>query len=206
MPNKTKAVLEAQKPRNITELRAFLGLLSYYRKFIPNLLTIVHPLNRLMQKNQAWKWTQQCQKAFDEAKKAMSSAQVLTHYDPSLPLSLAGDASAYGIGAVISHTFPDGTEKPIAFASRSLTSAEQNYAQIEREALPLIFGVNKFHQYLYGRRFRLITDHKPLTVIFGSKKGISSLAAARLQRWAVLLSAYQYDIEFKPTEAHAYAD
>ena len=83
------------------------------------------------------------------------------HYVSQLPLSLATDASACGVGAVISHSFPDGTEKPIAFASRTLTSAEKNYPQTEKEALSLVFGVQKFHQYLYGRKFSLITDLKP---------------------------------------------
>ena len=131
---------------------------------------------------------------------------MLAHYNPALPISLAGDASAYGIGAVISHILPNGTEQPIAFASRTLSTSERNYAQIEKEALSLIFGVKKFHQYLYGRKFHLITDHKPLTAILRDKKGIPSLAAARLQRWAVLLSAYQYEITFKPTLQHANAD
>ena len=107
---------------------------------------------------------------------------------------------------MISHVLPDGSEKPITFTSRSLSSSEHNYAQLEKEALSLVYGVKKFHQYLYGRRFELLTDHKPLTAIFGSKKGVPSLAAARLQRWAIILSAYQYDIRFKPTDAHANAD
>ena len=119
---------------------------------------------------------------------------------------MASDASAYGIGAVISHVLPDGSEKPISFASRTLTPSEKNYSQLEKEALSLTFGVKKFHQYLYGRKFTLITDHKPLTTIFGPKKGIPTLAAARLQRWALLLSAYQYDIKHKPTDAHGNAD
>ena len=206
MPGKVEAIVSAPEPRNIQELRSFLGLLNYYGKFVPNLSTIVHPLNSLLQHAKKWKWSPECAQAFTEAKQALSSASVLVHYDPSLPLTLAGDASAYGIGAVISHRLPDGTEKPIAFASRSLSTSERNYAQIEKEALSLIFGVKKFHQYLYGRKFLLITDHKPLLAILGPKKGIPSLAAARLQRWAVLLSAYQYEIQFKPTEAHANAD
>ena len=116
---------------------------------------------------------------------------------------MASDASPYGVGAVISHVFLDGSEQPITFASCTLTSSEQKCAQIEKEVLSLVFGIKKFHQYLYARKFFLITDHKPLTAIFGPKKGIPTLAAARLQRWAILLSAY---IVYRPTKLHANAD
>ena len=206
LPSKVEAIIRAPAPTNVQELRSFLGLLNYYGKFIPNLATLIHPLNSLLQHGKPWAWTKDCSQAFQQAKEALSSSSVLVHYDPSLPITLAGDASAYGIGAVISHILPDGSEKPIAFASRSLSSSERNYAQLEKEALSLIFGVKKFHQYLYGRKFKLITDHKPLTAILGSKKGIPSLAAARLQRWAILLSGYQYEIVFKATHDHANAD
>ena len=126
-------------------------------------------------------------------KDQLSSDQVLAHYDTTLSVSLACDASQYGVGAVISHLIPDGTEHPIAYGSRTLTKAEKNYAQIEREAAAIIFGIKKFHPYIYGRKFTLITDHKPLTTIFSLK---FSLAAARLQGWAIILSAYQYEVEF----------
>lgn len=130
-----------------------------------------------------------CSKAFQKAKDQITSSEVLTHYDPKLPIYLAADASAYRIGAVISHVLPDGNEKPTSFVSRTVSTSEKKYAQLEKEALSLIFWVKKFHQYLYGRKFTLITDHKPLTAILGSKKGIPSLAATRLQRSALLLSA-----------------
>ena len=131
---------------------------------------------------------------------------VLAHYDPDLPMKMAADASANIVGAVISHVYPNGTKRPIAFASRTLTKSEKNYAQLEKEALALIFGVKHFHQYLYARSFTLVTDHRPLTTILSPHKGIPSLAAARLQLRAIILSAYQYDIEFKCTQQHGKAD
>jgi len=128
---------------------------------------------------------------------------VLAHYnyDLQMPLRLAADASM-----VISHAIPDGSEHPTAYASRMLTASEKNYAQLEKEALALLFGVHKFHQYLYGRRFTLIIDHKPLLSILGPKKGVPSLTAAYLQHLALILTAYNYQIEFKTTSAQANAD
>ena len=141
--------------------------------------------------------------AMTKAKQLVGSAPVLAHYDLKLPIKMAGDAFAYVIGAVLSHVFPDG-ERPVAFASRTLSSSERNYSQIE-ETLSLIFGITKFHQYLYGRHFTLVTDHKPLTTLL-SPRGIVPLVAARLQRWSWLLSAYSYGIEFRRTNEHSNAD
>ena len=98
------------------------------------------------------------------------------------------------IGAVISYVTPDGTERPIAYGSRTLNKAERNYVQIEREAAAIIFRVKKFHSYIFGRKFTLLTDHKSLTTIFSPKSSLPALAAARLQRWAIILSAYQYEV------------
>ena len=100
----------------------------------------------------------QCAKVFQEVKEKLSTAEVLAH-DPQVPIQLAGDALSYAIGAVLSHVFADGTERPVAYASRTLLPNEQNYAQVEKEALSLNFGVQKFHQYIYGREFTLVTDH-----------------------------------------------
>ena len=204
--DKTRAILDAPEPKNIQELRSFLGLLNYYAKFIPNLASLLHPLNKLLKKDQKWQWTKECSEVFVKAKQCLTSALVLAHYDPTLPIILAGDASAYGVGAVISHSYPDGSERPIAYASRTLSSAESKYAQVEKEALALIFGLSKYHQYLYGRTFILQTDHKPLTTILGPTQGIPSLAAARLQRWAIQLAGYSYEIRFRPTQQHCNAD
>ena len=204
--SKLKAINEAPSPTNTQELRAFLGLLNYYGRFIPNRATLSQPLNTLLCKDHHWRWTERCERAFQQLKKTLVSSSFLTHYNPNLPLKFAGDASAYGVGAVISHTMDDGTEQPIAFGSRTLSKSEQNYSQIEKEALSLIFGVRKFHSYLLGRKFTLVTDHKPLTYILRPKRGIPPLAAARLQRWALILAAYNYNIEYRPTGAHANAD
>ena len=121
-------------------------------------------------------------------------------------MKLAADASSYGVGAMISHVLADGSERPITFDSRTLTASEKNYSQLEKETLALVFGVKKFHPYLFGRNFTLVTHHKPLLSILGPKKGIPSLAATRLQRWAILLSAYSYEVEFKSTHHYGNAN
>ena len=150
----------------------------------------------MLQAKCKWKWTPECQSAFQEAKDLLTSSAVLAHYDPNLPIRLAADASAYGIrSSVVTHV----THWRSAFVSRTLSSSEKNYAQLENEALALVFGVKRFHQYLYGRKFTLLTDHKPLTTQEGN-------STHYLQRWAVQLAAYNYDIEFKSTHDHGNAD
>ena len=143
---KVKAIVEAPRPQNQHQLRSFLGLVNYYGKFISPLSTITHPLNQLLCHQTKWNWYEE---AFKTLKDQLSSDQVLAHYDTTLPVSLACDASQYGIEAVISHLMPDSTEHPIAYDSRTLTKAEKNYVQIEREAAAIIFGIKKFHPYNY---------------------------------------------------------
>ena len=150
--------------------------MNYYGRFVQNLSTLLQPLNVLLRNDTPWKWSAACAKAFKQAKEKIVSPNVLVHYNPDKPIRLAGDASSYGIGAVISHVMEDGSEHPIAFASRTLNQSERNYSQVEKEALSLIFGLRKFHTYLYGHKFTLVTDHKPLTTILGS---ISSYRGTR---------------------------
>ncbi|KAK9529796.1 hypothetical protein VZT92_013867 [Zoarces viviparus] len=204
--DKVRAIQEAPAPTNVKELQAFLGLFNYYGRFVPQQSTVLAPLYRLLRGQVIWKWTEVEQVAFVKCKELLTSDRVLAHYDPSLPLTLACDASAYGIGAVVQHTMPDGVERPIAFASHTLSPTEKKYSQIEKEALGLIYGVKKFHQYLWGRYFNLITDHKPLLILFGEHKSLPPLAAARIQRWAIILSAYDYHIVYRKSEEHSNAD
>ena len=121
-------------------------------------------------------------------------------------MKLYCDASSTGLGAYLVHILSDKSERPVAYALRTLTAPEQNYAQIEREALAIIFAVRRFHQYLYGRTFTLVTDHRPLCKTFGEKEGIPPLAAARMQHWALLLSAYHYNIEYISGKSNYSAD
>lgn len=194
---KVKAILHAPEPTNVTELRAYLGLLNFYSKFMKNVSSVAEPMYRLLRKGERWLWTKQCSKAFKETKHLLANSRALTYYDAHKPLGLQCDASAYGVGAVIFHVLPEGEERPIAFASRTLTSAEKNYAQCEREALALIFGLKKFHKFLFGRKFILYTDHQPLVSILGQNKATPSQAASKLQRWSLIMSAYQYTLKYR---------
>ena len=139
-------------------------------------------------------------------KKLLQSSRVLVHFDPSLPLIPSCDASPYGLGAVLSHKMPNGEERPVGFASRTLTATELKYSQLDKEALAIVFGVKKYHSYLYGRQFVLKTDHKPLTHIFKETRAIPTLASGRIQRWALILSAYSYTIQYKPGKENSNAD
>ena len=206
LPEKVEAIKEAPTPRNVTELKSYLGLLSYYGKFLPNLSSCLAPLYRLLGKNTPWRWSTSQANAFQESKNLLSSAQLLAHFDPDLPLLLACDASAYGVGAVLAHRLPDGSEKPIGYVSRTLNSAERNYSQLEKEGLSCIFGIKKFYSYLFGHLFTLITDHKPLLGLLNKHKPTSQHASARVRRWALYLSMFEYTLQFRNTTAHANAD
>lgn len=136
----------------------------------------------------------------------MCSDTVLRHYDPAAELVLQCDASSVGLGAALLQLGPDGELQSVAYASRTLNSAEQNYSQIERESLAIVFGITMFRQYLLGRHFKPLTDHKPLITLLGEHKPVPKLASARIKQWALLLAAYDYTIEFIAGKDNVFAD
>ena len=152
-PEKVEAVKNAPRPKNVTELKSYLGLLSYYTKFLPNLSTVLAPLYQLLRAVVSWHWGREQSQAFQKSKDLLLSSQVLVHFHPNLDIVLACDASDYGLGAVLSHSLPDGSEKPVAFVSRTLSDSERKYSQIKKEALACVVGVTRFRSFLYGHRF-----------------------------------------------------
>ena len=205
-PSKIEAICKIPEPTNIKELQSFIGGINYYARFIPNMSSIAKPLYRLIEKDTKWSWNGEEQEAFDTLKSRLCKSPVLCLYQPELPLVLACDASCYGLGAVVSHIFPDGSEKPIAFASRTLNSHEVKYSQVDKEGAAVMFGIKKFNQYVLGRKFTIVTDNKAIQRIFDPYTAVSAIAAARLTRWSLMLSQYDYSIEFKSTKSHGNAD
>lgn len=203
---KIEAITRAKRPTDVTEVKSFLGLVNYYNRFVPNAAHILHPIYELLGKEKKFVWTQDCDNAFQLIKKEIASERVLCHFDPAKPIILATDASAYGLGATLSHRFPDGSERPIAFMSRRLNKTERRYAQIDKEAMGIFWGVKRFFDYLYGRKFILMTDHKPLKSIFAPNASLPVLSATRMLHYAIFLSGFAYEIEYRRTNEHSNAD
>ena len=206
MPENVEAVVKAPAPTNLTELRGFLGMVNYYNNYVDGLATITEPLHKLMRKDVPWRWTGECNEAFKLVKVKLSTAPLLTHFDLSRPIVVHCDASQYGLGVVLSHVMEDGSEKPVSYGSRTLTLAERNYATVEKEGLALVYAVKKFHQYLFGNRFIMYTDHKPLLGLFSESCPLPARAAARVLRWALLLSAYDYVLKYREGAKNGNAD
>jgi len=202
LPDKIQAIQQAPTPTNLTELKLCIELLSYYGKFLPHLSTCLAPLYQLQRKDVTWQWTSEQEAAFRKSKELLISSPLLLHYNPDLPLILACDASAYGLGAVLAHRMPDGSEKPIAYVSRTLNPAERKYSQIEREGLSSVFGVKCFYTYLFGRGFTLATDHKPLLSLLSGQRPTSAQASARIRQKSLYLSMFEYVLKFRNTTGY----
>ena len=181
---KLSAIVDAPVQEDISQLKSFLGLVNNYTKFLPCPDTLA-PLYKLVTKHQPWSWGADQAAAFQKAKFQLTSDVSRIHFDPLKKIALSCDASPYGIRAVLSHLQEDGSYRPIAYASRSLAPAVKNYSRIEKEGLAVVWGIKKFHQYLFGRQFVVYSDHKPLQFLFSETKPVQTMASTRKQRWAV---------------------
>ena len=199
-------VMDAPAPTCVSELKSYLGMLTYYNRFLPNVSTVLEPLHELLRTGVEWEWNTERDRAFKATKEMLEAAPVLTHYDLSKPMVLSCDASPYGVGAVLSHISDSGQEMPVAFASRKLNACERRYSQLDKEGLSVVFGVCKFHKYLEGRKFRIQTDHKPLLGLLGADRPIPVMSSPRVQRWAVTLAGYTYDLVYRRGVGHGNAD
>ena len=201
---KVKAVQKVPAPKNVSDVRRFLGMVNQLGKFSPNLAEKTRPLRELLRKDRAWMWGIMQQRAFEEVKGTLTTAPVLALFDPSRETVVSVDASCYGLGAVLIQRQPEGALKPVAYISRSLTPTEQRYAQIEKEALAFTWACERFSDYLVGLQFHIETDHKPLVPLF-STKNLDELPI-RVQRFRMRMMRFLFTISHVPGKNLTVAD
>lgn len=201
-PAKTEVVVRYPVPTSAKEVKQFMGLCNYYRRFVKDHSKIAAPLFKLLSKENAkfFSWNSASQKAFEELKSRLISPPILAYPDFKQPFLLYTDASDTAIEAVLSQV-QEGTERVIAYWSRKLQKAERNYSTTEREALAVVASLKEFYPYVYGFPCKLITDHNPLT----SLKGIKDVGG-RLTRWLLFLQQFNLDFQYKPGRLHTNAD
>lgn len=198
-PEKITVLKNYPEPKNLDEVKRFVAFANYYRKFIPNFAAKAQPLNDLFKKDAIWNWDVNCKNAFEILKKSMTSPPVLQYPDFSddSQFILQTDASGYALGAILSNK----DRRPVAYASRSLNKAEKRYPTIEKELLAIVWAIKHFRPYLYGRKFKIYTDHKPLVYLFGMKD-----PSSRLLKFRMLLEEYDYCVEYVKGRDNAAAD
>jgi transposase InsO family protein len=199
-PQKISCVKQFPIPRNVKEVKSFLGLSGYYRRFIRNYGQIAKPLTSLLKKDVPYIWSDLCQTSFETLKNLLTQAPILQYPDFQKPFNLTCDASNYAIGCILSQG-PIGKDLPIAFASRTLNKAEINYNVTEKELTSIVWGIKVFRPYLFGQHFNIITDHRALVWLFNITD-----PGSRLTRWRLKLEEYQYTIHFKPGVNNTNAD
>lgn len=204
--SKVDTILKAPMPSSKKELQSFLGLINFYSRFLKGKAEVAEPLYHLLDRNSGWSWNSQHDQAFVALRNLLSSEAVLISYDPKQPIVLLCDASPVVIGAVLAHRLQDGTERPIAYASKTLGLSDRKYAQIDKEGLAILYGVKKFYQYLAGGNFIITTDHQPLLGLFNREKCITEVVFPRMLRWILFLAAYDYTFEYQPGLRNSNAD
>ena len=194
-PQKTRAITEIKPPTTVTQMRRFLGMINQMNRFSPKIAELSQPLRELLSTKKAWTWGPPQQESFEKLKAEIATPQVLAHYNVTAETKICADASSHGLGAVLLQK-QGRLWKPVAFASRSLSSTEQRYAQIEKEALALTWACEKFSEYIIGKEIILETDHKPLIPLLGDKS-LDSLPP-RVLRFRLRLMRFQYSIYHVP--------
>ncbi|UYV84065.1 hypothetical protein LAZ67_X001038, partial [Cordylochernes scorpioides] len=197
---KVEAIKKFPVPKSVCDIQSYLGMCSYYRRFIKNFSKIAAPLQILLKKDQKFIWTQEQKDTFESLKKALMQKPVLGHFKESAITKLYTDASSYGLGAVLVQ-IQENQENPIPYASRKLSKAEKNYSTTERECLAVIWAIGKFRPYLYGRPFEVVSDHHSLCWLTGLKD-----PSGRLARWALKLQDFDATITYKSGVKHKDAD
>jgi len=196
-----KAALEARVPTTASEVRSFLGLVNFSARFIPNLASIAEPLRMLTRSGQKFIWGPQQGKAFQMLKAKLSNVGILAHFQKHAATEVIVNASPVGLGAVIVQTQAD-ERRVICYASRRLNRVERRYSQTEKEALGIVWACERFHQYLYGIHFEIVTDHKAVLYIYSPR----SKPSARIERWVLRLQPYDFSVRHIPgKEMIAYA-
>ena len=204
---KVRAIIEAPSPKDVKQLQSFLGLCNFYSRFIQNYSQVVAPLYYLLRKEVKFHWGPEQQKCFETIKTLFVTSNALQAFNTQYETLLETDSSGYGVGAALmQRKDKDSDWLPVQFASRSLNDAERNYSNLEREALSVVFGCEKFRKYLLGSTFIIRNDQQPLRKLLAHDKGVPSTCSARLQRWALRLSQFHYKFEYSKGEANVTSD
>ncbi|KAF2903689.1 hypothetical protein ILUMI_02484 [Ignelater luminosus] len=193
LESKIEAIESFRQPQTKEEVRSFLGLVNYVGKFIPDLATTTEPLRRLIRQDVHFKWTRETERAFEKLKKQLVTPSVLGYFDPEKKTQLITDASPVALAGVLVQYDKNNKPSIISYGSKSLTEQEKRYSQTEKEALAIVWACEKFKIYLIGIKFELITDHKPLEVIYSVK----SKPCARIERWVLRLQSFNYTVKYK---------
>ncbi|XP_055842401.1 uncharacterized protein K02A2.6-like [Episyrphus balteatus] len=197
-PQKVEAILNMPSPTCVKDVHRFLGMITYFGSFIQNLSNETEPLRQLLKKNIVFQWNESLEKVFSKLKSLVTEPPVLAYYDTSKPIVISADASQFAVGGCILQD-----NRPLAFASKTLTECQRNYAQIEKELYAILFSCEKYHQFIYGQTTLVETDHKPLIPLF--KKALAHVPA-RLQRMMLRLQFYDLEVVYKPGRKLLVAD